>query len=189
MEPEARTSRRGELWGWVVMTALGCVLVLWGAGQAWVTVLGDGEAPSGGGLSPVLTPVALAGLAGVVAVLATKGAGRRVVGVLLALCGAGAAAATWAALSGGTVTARLREENVLSGATGLSWEIAPLWPAVTVVGAVLVMAGGVLAVVRGGRWAGMSARYDRTAGAPSARAHDRTLWDALDRGDDPTDDR
>ncbi|WP_165977662.1 Trp biosynthesis-associated membrane protein [Nonomuraea diastatica] len=192
MEPEAQTSTRGELWGWVGMTVMGCALVLWAAGQAWVTVLGDGaaaRAPSGGELSPVLAPVALAGLAGVVAVLATKGAGRRAVGALLALCGAGAAAATWAALSGDTVIARLREQNVLSGATGLSWEIAPLWPAVTAVGAVLVMAGGVLAVLRGGRWAGMSARYDRAAGGPSARADDRTLWDALDRGDDPTDGR
>ncbi|NBE98177.1 hypothetical protein FE391_31650 [Nonomuraea sp. KC401] len=191
MEPEARTSRRGELWGWVVMTALGCLLVLWAAGQAWVTVLGDGaatEAPSGGELSPVLSPVALAGLAGVVAVLATKGAGRRAVGALLALCGAGAAVAAWAALSGDTVSERLREQNVLSGAAGLSWEVAPLWPAVTAAGAILVTAGGVLAVLRGGRWAGMSARYDRAAGEPSARvSDDRALWDALDRGDDPTD--
>ncbi|MEV1171025.1 Trp biosynthesis-associated membrane protein [Nonomuraea sp. NPDC049784] len=179
-----------ELWGWVGATALGCVLVLFAASRTWVRLLEAGGvgAPTGGELSPVLTPVALAGLAGIVAVLATKGAGRRVVGALIALCGAGAAAGTWTALSGDTVTALLRERNVLRGAAGLPWEITPLWPAVAAVGAVLMIAGGIVAVVRGGKWAGMSARYDRTAGKARVQAKDdRALWDALDRGDDPTD--
>ncbi|MFI7223654.1 Trp biosynthesis-associated membrane protein [Nonomuraea angiospora] len=184
-----------ELWGWLGATVLGCVLVLFGASRAWVRMLEAGvAAPTGGELSPVLTPVALAALAGVVAVLATKGVGRRVVGALVALCGAGAAAGTWTALGGDTVTGWLREQNVLRGAADLPWEVAPLWPAVTAAGAVLVIAGGIVAIVRGGRWAGMSARYDRGAdgGAGKARAEvkdDRALWDALDRGDDPTDSR
>ncbi|MFI7124290.1 Trp biosynthesis-associated membrane protein [Nonomuraea sp. NPDC050153] len=180
-----------ELWGWVGATVLGCALVLFGAGQAWARILEAGvTAPTGGGLSPVLTPVALAALAGVVAVLATKGVGRRVVGALIALCGLGAAAGTWAALAGDTVTGWLREQNVLRGAADLPWEIAPLWPAVTAAGAVLVTAGGIVAIVRGGRWAGMSARYDRGAGKARAEVKDdRALWDALDRGDDPTDSR
>ncbi|MEV4010314.1 TIGR02234 family membrane protein [Nonomuraea angiospora] len=192
-----------ELWGWLGATVLGCVLVLFGASRSWVRILEPGvAAPTGGELSPVLTPVALAALAGVVAVLATKGMGRRVVGALVALCGAGAAAGTWTALGGDTVTGWLREQNVLRGAADLPWEVAPLWPAVTAAGAVLVIAGGIVAIVRGGRWAGMSARYDRDAGrgadrgaeagADKARAEvkdDRALWDALDRGDDPTDSR
>ncbi|GAA2880248.1 Trp biosynthesis-associated membrane protein [Nonomuraea rubra] len=191
-KPEAG---RRELWGWVAATALGCLLVLVAAGQVWARVLQGTEvaAPTGGDLGPALTPVALAGLAGVVAVLATKGAGRRLVGALLALCGAGAAAATWAALSGDNVTGWLREQNVLHGATDLPWEIAPLWPAVAAAGALLMVAGGIVAAVRGSRWAGMSARYDRGAGPhPEAKAQvsdDRALWDALDRGDDPTDSR
>ncbi|MFI7634621.1 Trp biosynthesis-associated membrane protein [Nonomuraea sp. NPDC049400] len=179
-----------ELWGWLGATALGCVLVLFAASRAWVRLLepGGAGAPTGGELSPVLTPVALAGLAGIVAVLATRGAGRRVVGALIALCGAGAAAGTWAALNGDTVTGWLRERNVLRGTADLPWEVTPLWPAVAAAGAVLVIAGGIVAVVRGGRWAGMSARYDRTDGKPRAQAKDdRALWDALDRGDDPTD--
>ncbi|GAA3658329.1 hypothetical protein GCM10022224_022100 [Nonomuraea antimicrobica] len=191
-----RDDRRG-LWSWVALTAAGCLLVLVAAGRAWVRVLqGSGAeavAPTGGQLSPVLTPVALAGLAGVVAVLATKGTGRRVIGGLLAVCGAGAGAATWTALDDAGVTGWLREQNVLHGAADLPWEAMPLWPSVSAVGAVLVLAGGIVAVVRGGRWSGMSARYDRGA-SPSAEAatqvsDDRALWDALDRGDDPTDSR
>ncbi|GAA4977492.1 putative membrane protein (TIGR02234 family) [Nonomuraea thailandensis] len=195
METERPQAGRRELWGWVVATALGCLLVLVAAGQAWARVSQGFEAvaPTGSDLGPALTPMALAGLAGVVAVLATKGVGRRLVGVLLALCGAGAAAATWAALSGGNVTGWLREQNALHGATDIPWQSAPLWPGVAVAGALLMVAGGIVAAVRGGSWAGMSARYDRGPGAGSeAKAQvkdDRALWDALDRGDDPTDSR
>ncbi|HEX4814336.1 MAG TPA: Trp biosynthesis-associated membrane protein [Nonomuraea sp.] len=183
---ETRPAARGELWGWVALTALGCLLVLWAAGRGWARVAQAGaEVPTGGDLSPVLTPVTLAGLAGVVAVLATKGAGRRVVGGVLALCGAGAAAGTWTALDAASVTAWLAERNALRG--DLPWEIVPLWPAVAGLGAALMIAGGVVATVRGGRWAGMSARYER--GAPVPERDDKAMWDALDRGDDPTDSR
>ncbi|GAB2906132.1 Trp biosynthesis-associated membrane protein [Nonomuraea fastidiosa] len=191
-------SDKRELSIWVVATALGCLLVLLAAGREWVRVLQDGAAgvttgPTGGDLSPALTPVALAGLAGVVAVLATRGTGRRVVGAVLALCGAGVAAATWAAIDGGNVTGWLSERNVLHGASGVPWEAAPLWPAVAAAGALLMLAGGITAIVRGGRWAGMSARYDRAKGpdgeAKAQVSDDRALWDALDRGDDPTEGR
>jgi uncharacterized membrane protein (TIGR02234 family) len=184
----AQGEGRRELWAWLALTVLGCLLVLLAAGQDWVRVAQAGaKAPTGGELGPVLTPVALAGLAGVVAVLATKGAGRRLVGGLLALCGAGAAAGTWTALDGATVTDRLAERNAVHGAANLAWEIVALWPVVAGAGAVLMIAGGVLAILRGGRWAGMSARYER--GAPAPVHDDKALWDALDRGDDPTDPR
>ncbi|NUP60893.1 MAG: Trp biosynthesis-associated membrane protein, partial [Nonomuraea sp.] len=68
-------------------------------------------------------------------------------------------------------------------------EPVPAWPVVAGLGAVLLLAGGVFAALRGRGWAGMSARYDRGGAgeAPSRRVHeDRELWDALDRGDDPT---
>ncbi|MGW2154143.1 TIGR02234 family membrane protein [Nonomuraea sp. NPDC001699] len=205
----ASDNGRRELWAWLGLTVLGSCLVLLAAGRGWVRVLGgqaaDAAAPTGGDLSPVLTPLGLAGLAGVVAVLATKGAGRRVVGVLVALCGAGAAAGTWSALASATVTGWLREHNAMRAMAGLPWEPVPAWPVVAGLGAFLLLAGGVLAVVRGGRWTGMSGRYERAAAtsgdgtgdraddrggavaASARRAHDdRELWDALDRGDDPT---
>ncbi|QYC40742.1 Tryptophan-associated transmembrane protein [Nonomuraea coxensis DSM 45129] len=191
MEHDVRpraASRGRELWAWLAVTVLGCLLVLLAAGRTWVSVAQAGaETPTGGDLGPVLTPVALAGLAGVVAVLATKGAGRRVVGGLLALCGAGAGAGTWTALDGSAVTDWLAARNTLRGATGLTWHFVTLWPVVAGAGALLLAAGGVLAVVRGGRWAGMSARYERRGPVPADG--DKALWDALDRGDDPTDPR
>lgn len=184
---------RRELWLWVALTAAGCLLLLLAAGRPWVDgVRASGEltVPTGGDLSPVLTPLALAGLAGVVAVLATKGAGRRVVGALLALCGIGAAASAWGATGRAGIETWLREHNVLSAAGPLEWDVVTAWPAAAGLGALLMLAGGVLAVIRGGRWAGMSDRYERAADRPRPQADgDRALWDALDRGDDPTESR
>jgi uncharacterized membrane protein (TIGR02234 family) len=182
---------RRELWGSLLVTALGCVLVLVAAGRAWVSVRGAGTGgmvvPTGGDLSPVLTPLALAGLAGVVAVPATKGIGRRMVGALLAVCGAGAGLGAWRAAGGGGVLTWLRERNVLHVTGAIQWDAVAAWPVVCGLGAALMMAGGVATVVRGGAWAGMSDRYDR--GTPQPRPQitdDRAMWDALDRGDDPT---
>lgn len=189
---ERPAAARRELWGWVAATAFGCLLVLIAAGSAWVRVTqGESAAPTGGDLSPALTPVALAGLAGVVAVLATQGVGRRLVGALVALCGAGAAVATWTALRGANVTGWLSEQNALRGVTDVPWEVVPVWPVVAAAGAVLMVAGGVVAIVRGPGWAGMSARYERDSaqGAQAQVKDDKALWDALDRGDDPTDRR
>nr|WP_055503040.1 TIGR02234 family membrane protein [Nonomuraea pusilla] len=191
-----RAAGRREMVACLGLTALGCLLVLLAGGRDWVRVTSGGvTVPTGGELSPVLTPLALAALAGVVAVLATKGAGRRIVGALVALCGAGAGLGVWSALGADGVAAWLRERNVLRGASEIPWEAVPLWPVVAGAGAALVLAGGVLTALRGTRWAGMSARYERAAstsaaeGRKAAGRDDRDLWDALDRGDDPTDSR
>ncbi|MEU0571804.1 Trp biosynthesis-associated membrane protein, partial [Nonomuraea sp. NPDC005983] len=136
-------------------TALGCLLVLLAAGRTWVSVAGASPAalvlPTGGELSPVLTPLALAGLAGVVAALATRRAGRRVVGVLVGLCGAGAGLGAWTATDGERVLTLLRERNVLRAAGALDWSLVAAWPVVCGLGALLMLAGGAVAVTRGGR--------------------------------------
>ncbi|MEU4579377.1 Trp biosynthesis-associated membrane protein [Nonomuraea sp. NPDC023979] len=185
-----------ERWVWLAVAAGGCLLVLLAASRPWAAGVREAGAaaelvaPTGGDLGPALTPLALAGLAGVVAVLATKGAGRRLMGALLALCGLAAGAATWAATGADGVVDWLRERNVLAGTAGLTWDDVVVWPVLCGLGAALVLAGGLAVVVRGGRWAGMSARYERDPGrAPRAADGDRALWDALDRGDDPTESR
>lgn len=174
---DVRAGRR-ELGVWVGGAALGSVLVLVAAGREWVAnVRPAGDAvPTGSELSPALTPLALAALAGVVAVLATKGVGRRLMGGLLALCGLAAAVASWRATEASTVLDRLRQ-----GAGALTWDTTA-WPYIAVTGALIVAGAGVVAIVRGGRWSAMSGRYERQTPAMD----DRSLWDALDRGDDPT---
>ncbi len=192
MAPRGDAGRRGR-WTWPAVTAAGCLLVLLAAGRAWVTNardpggLAEMVSPTGADLSPVLTPLALAGLAGVVAVLAAKGVGRRVIGALLALCGLAAALGAWAATGEEGVRTWLREHNVLAGAASATWDTVVIWPVLAGLGAALMLAGGIAAVARGGRWAGMSDRYERTPAPTAPQAtDDRALWDALDRGDDPT---
>ncbi|MFG3440377.1 Trp biosynthesis-associated membrane protein [Nonomuraea sp. NPDC047897] len=185
-----------ELGLWVLATALGCALVLFATTRPWVGgVRGTGPhggagpfaTPTGGDLGPALVPVALAGLAGVVAALAAKGVARRVIGALVALCGLVAGLATWLATGGEATLGWLREHNVLQATGALQWDAVPLWPALAGLGAAIMAVGGAVAVVRGGRWAGMSDRYERDpARRRASAADDRALWEALDRGDDPT---
>jgi uncharacterized membrane protein (TIGR02234 family) len=65
------------------------------------------------------------------------------------------------------------------------------WPIVSVICGVLVLAAGALVALHGHRWASLSSRYESQPagadgdGASSARAA-ASMWNALDRGDDPT---
>jgi uncharacterized membrane protein (TIGR02234 family) len=196
---------------WLAASAAGAGAVLLAAGREWATVRFSAAVPSGGhgpagtaltggDLVPFLGPAALAALAAVVAVLATRGRARRVVGGVLAILGAAIAAAPLPSVTGDRVVRLALERNpfagVLDGPVAQS-EVVWAWPALTVLGGVVLLAGGVVAALRGGRWTGMSSRYDRQGsttggsearGAPPGPASDRELWDALDRGTDPTTD-
>jgi hypothetical protein len=125
---------------------------------------------AGGDLGPWLRPLALVGLAGAGALLATRGPLRTVVGGLVTACGLGIVAAAPYAWS----------RNA-----------APGWPAVAALGGLALAAGGALALVRGRRWPAMGARYERRRREPDAGGRGSgTLqtWEALDRGEDPTSD-
>jgi uncharacterized membrane protein (TIGR02234 family) len=71
------------------------------------------------------------------------------------------------------------------------------WPSAALVGAAIVAVAAAASVVYSGRWPVMGGRYSRaTAGSaragtertgPSAAAaSEAELWDAVDRGEDPT---
>ncbi|HEV2088276.1 MAG TPA: Trp biosynthesis-associated membrane protein, partial [Cryptosporangiaceae bacterium] len=62
-----------------------------------------------------------------------------------------------------------------------------LWPVLGLLGGLLVAGAGGLGLARGRRWARMGGRYDSPAARPSVPSRDAAgVWDALDRGDDPT---
>jgi uncharacterized membrane protein (TIGR02234 family) len=154
---------------------------------------------TGRSLDPASTALALVALAGVVAVLATRGVPRRLVGVALALAGG---ALIWRAVLGGSAVGQARARNLVASLhSGLGVDAAavsrvtvhPVWPALSAVAGVLVLAAGALIAVRGHRWRAMSAKYEAPAGGATGgdperdRARrDASLWAALDRGDDPT---
>lgn len=148
---------------------------------------------SGRTVDAASTALALVALAGVVAVLATRGLPRRAVGGVLALAGAGLIVRGLAA-TGAVSAARARSLVAERHPTvTVDADVVPqiavhlLWPVLSVGCGVLVAAAGVLIAVRGHRWEGMSARYEsRPASDEDPAKAAASLWTALDRGEDPT---
>ena len=194
----------------LVLGAAGSALALFAATRVWsLTVIDRPGLPAlrtehtGAQEFPLLIGLALVSLAGVGALLATRGPVRRALGGLLALAGAG--------VIGQAVAGRAGLDIGRAGAGGT------FWPIVCVIGGAMIILGGVAAARQGHRWPTMGSRYERrsvplrTPGAgggpgPSSAAapaddtsrpaadaaseisavDTRAVWDALDRGDDPT---
>jgi hypothetical protein len=173
MTPGAR-----ELAGTVLAVAGAAGLVLFAAGRTWQASAADRPAPlppqlvtvSGGALAPLLPALALVALAGAGALLASRGGGRRAVAVLLLICGvvmATAMIAVWPQVDGDRVG----------------------WPVLSVLGCLVIGAAGVAAWLRSPGWPSMGSRYEAAASRaakPAAQPGNGQLWDALDRGEDPT---
>ncbi|MFG2140612.1 TIGR02234 family membrane protein [Streptomyces sp. NPDC048650] len=197
---EPRSARRSLALA-LLAGAAGAALTLLAASRTWATgtaVLAQGELPrsvTGSDVTGVPGALAVVGLAALVAVFAVRRAGRLAVAALLALSGLGTAVA---AALGNSDTSALREKA--STAVGLAGTDVhrvthTAWPWVTAVGGLLLLAAGLLALVRGRHWPAMSGRYERTPGgargprrAPALTDPDRPeeIWKSLDRGEDPT---
>jgi hypothetical protein len=165
----------------VVGCAAGAGLALLAATRTWSTGVTARPAPlppervahTGAHLIGWLPALALVGLAGAGALVATRGPARRAVGVLLVLAGLG---------------------TVVAGARGLSLAVggARAWPVLVAAGGLAVAWSGIGALRHGTSWPAMGARYERggDAAAPAGRATrdrgDAGLWDDIDRGVDPT---
>ncbi|AGL15592.1 Trp biosynthesis-associated membrane protein [Actinoplanes sp. N902-109] len=169
----------------VLLCAAGAGLALWGITRTWLVTVRTGiteirHDSSGTESAPLVLGLALVGLAGAGALLATRGVARRVLGALLMLAGLGTA-----------VSAIIGRAGLPGGGAK-----ATTWAVLCVLGGILVLTGGWWAVRHGHEWPGMGARYDRTvapaaSSPPSAADGDgpmdaRSTWDALDRGQDPT---
>jgi uncharacterized membrane protein (TIGR02234 family) len=185
----------------LALGAAGALLVLLSVRQGWARVVTRPPQPlpatsvrvSGQDLVPLAGALGVAALAGLAAVIATRGFARRLTGLLLALFGAvvvaavtrpltasGVAAA--AHMAGGPVTGSATAGGAPAGGApagagpALTGHVTMLgfpWRPLTVVGALAVAAAGLAVAWRGGRWPVMSARYDRPgtgrgAGQPPA---------------------
>jgi len=178
-------SRRQALAVAVASCALGAALALLAATRTWTVEVTHRLAPpaevrtprTGSVLEPWLTALALVALAGAGALLATKGRSRNLVGAILVLAGLGV-------LAGG-----------VNGLASVA-HVTVAWPVLAIVGAVFIVCGGGLAAVRSRAWPAMGSRYERPR-APRSPAEDQpqfigpsasdvAMWDALDRGEDPT---
>jgi uncharacterized membrane protein (TIGR02234 family) len=168
--------------------AVGAGLILLAVRQRWAQAVFTPPKPlspqvvsvSGADLVPLAGALALAALAGLAAVIATRGLLRRVAGALLAVFGAGAASVTAANVLGVAAGHIASPESaavsgaagsttggssggaavVVSGAAGHAIISGTPWRAAVIAGALLVFLAGLATVLRGPGWPVMSARYE-----------------------------
>ncbi|MGW2708595.1 TIGR02234 family membrane protein [Streptomyces argyrophyllae] len=198
--PAAASARAGRrsLAVALLCGALGAAVALLATRQRWA----EGTATVAGGAFPLTAkgsdvtgvPAALAivGLAALVAVFAVRRAGRFLVSGLLALSGAGIAAAALVSASDSSAL----DEQAAKASGDTSATVGALshtgWPYVAAAGGVLLLLAGLLALRYGRLWPAMSGRYERGTARPrrAARPVDperpEEIWKALDRGEDPT---
>jgi uncharacterized membrane protein (TIGR02234 family) len=202
------TSGRRELTVAVLACAAAGGLALTSSSSPWADVTITRQPPlpptaevlTGGQAAPLVGACGLLLLAAALAVIAVRGAGRLVVGLLVALAGG---VLVWSGLRGlsgqlGVDVADLTSAVALGDAQ-VTTDASLTWPLLALLAGLLGVLAGALVVVRGRRWPGMGRRYERTpppVGAPAAparRARPETpedrhqaAWKALDRGDDPT---
>jgi uncharacterized membrane protein (TIGR02234 family) len=201
--------------------AVGAAVVLLAARQGWARVVAVEPRPlpvsrvavRGQDLVPAAGALGLAALAGLAAVLATRGLARRAVGGLLAAFGVAIAASvslpvTAAQVRSAAVGATAQAGSVPGGSTigsgttpgtggsgiaGLTLashvEMAAFpWRWAVLAGGLLVIGTGLLVAWHGARWPVMSSRYDQPAARkPSPAADPASLWESLSQGLDPTD--
>ncbi len=176
--------------------AAGAGLVVLAARQAWAQAVFTLPRPlpaqdisvTGQQLVPLASALALAALACLAAVIATRSVLRRAAGALLAVLGAGAAAAASAGPRAASVLAAARASTqhqvIVTGPTRVIMAGAP-WRAAAVAGAVAIMLAGLATVWRGPRWPAMSSRFERTP-ARQRGADSASMWESLSRDVDPT---
>jgi uncharacterized membrane protein (TIGR02234 family) len=191
--PADRTDRRE--YGFALLAgAVGAGLILLAVREQWAQAIFTPPKPltpqvvdvSGNDLVPLAGALALAALAGLAAVIATKGMLRRAAGVLLALFGAGAGAAVMASVTAATVVSVAASKVaspesaalsgtaagsttsgsttaggfVVSGSTGQAIMTGTPWHLAVLIGALLIFLAGLATALRGQDWPVMSARYD-----------------------------
>jgi len=192
--------------------AAGAGLVVLAARQAWAHAVFTPPRPlpaqdipvTGQQLVPLASALALAALACLAAVIATRSVLRRAVGVLLAVLGAGAAVAVLAGLRASAILAAARATSLAGPLGGSTTSGAPSggsvheiviagpgrailagapWRAAALAGAVAIVLVGLATAWRGPRWPVMSARFQ---GGSRGVAPPEDMWESLSRDVDPT---
>jgi uncharacterized membrane protein (TIGR02234 family) len=194
-------SDRREMATAVVGLAAAGGLALSTGGQTWLTATVARPAPlppvteqlTGSELAPLVPAGGLVLLAAAVALVAVRGAGRVLVGLLAAVAGG---VLGWSGLRTLVTDGDAAAAGVLGGGTPgstVTTAVSAAWPVLALLAGLLAVAAGLLTVLRGRTWPAMGRRYERaaaTAPAPARRQsdEDRALdaWRALDRGEDPT---
>jgi uncharacterized membrane protein (TIGR02234 family) len=219
--PDPADSRR-EYGLMLAVGAAGAVLILLALREVWAHAVYTPPHPipkqdyavTGQSLIPLASALAIAALACLAAVIATRGRARRVVGALLAVIGGYAAVTVTAAVTAAAVLATAQNANPATGSgtggnsttsgassaapTGILVAGAPghavmtglAWHVVAAIGALAIVLAGLATLWRGPSWPVMSARFERpdrqAAARPAGTADSATMWESLSRDVDPT---
>ena len=199
----------------LLVGAAGAGLVVLAARQAWAHAVFTPPRPlpaqdipvTGQQLVPLASALALAALACLAAVIATRSVLRRAVGVLLAVLGAGTAVAVLAGLRASAILAAARASSLAGPLGGSTTSGAPSggsvheiviagpgrailagapWRAAAVAGAVAIVLVGLATAWRGPRWPVMSARFERSGTTQPRGTDSASMWESLSRDVDPT---
>ena len=201
----------------LLLGVAGSALVVFAVRQTWAQAIFTPPRPlpaqeisvTGQQLVPLAGALALAALACLAAVIATRSAARRVAGALLAILGAGAAVGAGAGVrasgvlataqadaaagalggstTGGTSPGGASHAIVIAGSPGQAIMTGAPWHAAAIGGAVAIVLAGLVTVWRGPRWPVMSARFERPGQRASRRVADSaSMWESLSRDLDPT---
>jgi len=149
--------------------ALGAVLALVAGSRAWWRAAGAGVSVAFTGTEAtagLAQALALVALAGALLALVLRARGRRVLGVLLVLAGAGGVVLglTRPRPASGAVQSRVLEVS-LADQFAL---VGTPWPYVYAVAALVVVAAAVVMVVTARRWPSRPARFERPGAGPGA---------------------
>lgn len=174
----------------LLLLLLGGVALLLSATRTWVyATSGASGLPgvevevNGGTALPLISGVGLLLLAGIAGVIATRKVVRVVVGLILLIASAIALEAT---VSFGLDRVESAVE-VASRAVGVSDNVtATGWWWLAALGATAGVVAGALTVALGHSWPSLGSRYQREGAAAATATTSAQMWDALDRGEDPT---
>src|SRR5579859_1874457 len=202
----------------LLLGAAGAALVVFAVRQTWARAVFTPPHPlpaqeisvTGQQLVPLAGALALAALACLAAVIATRSAARRVAGALLAVLGAAAAVAAGTGIRASSVLATAQADAasgalggsttggassggashavVIAGSPGHALVSGATWQAAAIVGAAAIVLAGLATVWRGPQWPVMSARFERPGQQQRQRAaaDSATMWESLSRDLDPT---
>lgn len=208
MVSERKAGRRAT--GIAALLLALAALCLWGSSRmTWVTVTSsDGLGVDrvteldGGTWAAATTPLALVLVAAIAAAFAVRGWVVRVVGVLVAVVAVVAALPALGLLTGGASDEQAADiagfERV--GTQVVATEVATAPALLVLLGSLLTLAAAGVLVRKPAATGGLSSKYDSPAARREATARrgagegheqprtQRMLWDALDAGEDPTDD-
>lgn len=187
---------------------LGALLVLAAATQTWIHVVPTSTSVrlpeidiSGNDAATSVTALSVAALAAAAAATIARTLGRRIIGLILVLAGAGVGIATLSVLSNIQAAAATKVGETVGQSVVDGSYAQTFWPYLALVGAAIAVLAGLAMVISAGKWAvdrrhtqeaehsASKATTQRDAASSSSKNEewdDIDGWDRLSRGDDPT---